>query len=206
MGIFRDVFPEAAREAMHFLEVTYAFREVEMRVIGEDGATQVLGSVTYADSSAQDSARFVTLSVAPLRLELDLDVGIGGDRREFYTVYELHQLEGRGQFPSRQHDLYKAIHDRQQLLYEFEILTTVLRTCGSRFFAGEISLWEDLRKQRSLEAQTRDDQRASQDAETAFKAHNWQRVVALLERRESRLTKLDSSRLRYARKQLGTVK
>lgn len=90
MGTFTDVFVEAARKAMGFLEADYSFREVDRRVIEGKGTQHVLGTVTYAESFPSqepcNSPRFVTLSVAPLRLELDLDVGIGEDRREFYTI------------------------------------------------------------------------------------------------------------------------
>ena len=189
---------------MGFLEAEYSFRELDTRVI-DDGTQSMLGTVTYAEPVSQNPPRFVRLSVAPIRLELDLDVGIGTDRREYYAIYELHQLEVGGEFPGRQHDLLKAIHNREQLLHEFNRLTAVLRSCGSRFFAGDISLWEDLKRQRSAKAQAANDQQASLDAEAAFKAQRWQDVVNLLEDRESRLSKLDSSRLRYARKQLARV-
>jgi hypothetical protein len=203
MAVFTDIFVEAAREALEFLKADHSFREVDRQVVEENGTQWVFGTITYVESSSQSPSRFVTLSVAPLRLELDLNVGIGEDRTEFYTIHELHQLEGRGEFPGRQHDLYDAMHDREKLLAEFKRLTTVLRSCGSRFFAGDVSLWDDLREQRSGEAQARDDRKASLDAEAAFKAHQWNRIVKLLENREFRLSKLDASRLRYARKQLG---
>ncbi len=205
MGIFTDVFVSAAREALRFLEDDHSFREVDKQVIEEKGTQCVLGAITYAEPSSQNQPRFVSLGVAPLRLELDLDIGIGEDRKEFYTIRELHQLEGSGEFLSRHHDLYDAMHDREKLLSEFQRLTAVLQSCGKRFFAGDLSLWDDLRIQRCAEAQAREDRRASLEAEAAFKAQRWEHTVELLEKREPRLSKLDASRLQYARKQLGQI-
>lgn len=207
MSAFNNIFCEAEQKAMEFLVSKHGFRPMDRKVFDDNGSQYVGGIVTYVETlppnETQNQERFVTLSVAPLRLELDLDIGIGKDKRQFYTIYELHQLEQGGEFPHRQHNLYEAINNTNQLLAEFEILTKVLQNFGSRFFAGDKSLWDDLRKQRLSQAQTRNDFNASRDAEKAFKMKQWKKVIGFLENQEPRLTKVDIARLQYARKQLG---
>lgn len=199
---FTDIFYEAERNAMAFLESEYSFREVERKVVDETGTQYVLGTATYAKASheSHELELFATLSVAPLRLELDLDIGIGEDRKKKYSIYELHRLERCGEFPRRQHNLYEAMHDAKQLQAEFEILTQVLRSCGSRFFTGDKTLWDELSRQRLSVAEAQNDIYASKDAEKAFTAKKWDKVISLLEPRESRLSKVDSAKLDYARK------
>jgi hypothetical protein len=205
MSAFKDVFCEAESKAMDFLVSKYAFRVANKEVIDKTGTMNVVGIITYVETlpanKSSNDERFVTLSVAPLRLELDLDFGIG-NRKNFFTIYELHRLAGDGSFPQRQHDLYEAMHDTAQLLAEFKRLTDVFQNCGHRFFAGDKSLWDDLKQQRLSETQTRTDILASRNAEKAFKAKLWEKAASFLEPRENRLNEIDAARLKYARKQL----
>lgn len=202
---FADVFNEAEKNAMSFLSSEYSFCVVDRRVYDERGTQYVLGVVTYAEPASSNKpsnlVRFVTLSVAPLRLELDLDIGIGEDRKARHSIYELHSLEKGGEFPRRQHNLYEAMHDVGQLQAEFEILAQVLRSCGSRFFAQDMLLWEDLRRQRLSAAQNQEDASSSLEAEKAFRAKRWEEVIKLLGGREPRLGKVAAAKLSYARKQ-----
>ncbi|NVN92484.1 MAG: hypothetical protein HXX11_18060 [Desulfuromonadales bacterium] len=203
---FSEIFYEAERNAMSFMESEYSFRSVDRRVVDE----WVFGTATYAEAPTLNKPRdlelFVTLSVAPLRLELDLYIGVGENKKTNYSIYELYRLERVGDFPRRQHNLYEAMHDVQQLQAEFENLTQVLRDCGSRFFAGDKLLWDDLSKQRLSLTKAQDDIRASRNAEKAFTAKQWDQVIILLEPRESRLSKVDTAKLTYARKhrEMGT--
>lgn len=196
---FSDVFYEAERNAMAFLEDEFSFCKVERKVVDETGTQYVFGIATYSKAITSETQQnlkvFVTLTVAPLRLELDLDIGLEEDSKTKYSIYELHSLEQGGEFPRRQHKLYEAMHDVQQLQAEFEILTQALRACGGRFFAGDKSLWDDLRKQRLTAIDTQDYIYVSHDAEKAFTAKQWDKVINLLEPRESKLSKVDAADL-----------
>lgn len=202
---FMNAFNEAERNSMGFLKSEYAFHVVNRKVIDEAGTQYVFGTVTYAEASSLDGPssleRFVTLSIAPLRLELDLDIGIGEDRKNAYSIYELHSLEQNEEFPKRQHNLYEAMYDAKQLQAVFEVLAQALRSCGGRFFAGDMSLWEDLSRQRFLDAQSQEDAHASREAKKAFSEKQWKKVIKLLEPGESRLDEADVAKLNYARKQ-----
>lgn len=206
MSTFADAFREAEQRAMSFLVSEHGFRAVG-REVKETGSQFDAGRATYVEAlprnASRSEGRFVELSIAPLRLELDLDLGIGEDRRERYTIYELHRFECGGAFPPRQHDLYEAMHNVEQLSDEFMRLGDVLRRCGCRFFSGDRTLWDDLRNQRLSDAQTAGDIRAFSDAARAFKTAQWEKVVALLKPRERRLGKLEAMRLSYAKKRLG---
>ena len=201
---FTDIFFEAERKAMAFLTSEYSFIVSDRRVIGGEKSQYIFGTATYAESKLLNKTnylgRFVRLSVAPLRLELDLYIGAGDDRNDVYSICELHNIIHGGEFPRRQHNLYEAMHDVSQLQAEFEILTQVLRTCGSRFFAGDKSLWEELKKHRIAVAQRQEDIYASREAEKAFKSKQWDVVVSLLTPRECRLSNVDAAKLSYARK------
>ncbi len=205
MSAFPIAFAEAEAKAMHFLVADHGFRPQEREAVETSGTQAVFASVTYVEArpTSQSHERFVRLSMAPLRLELDLDIGFGRDRKQYFTIHELHQLIGSGALPPRTHDMHQAMHDSAQLAEEFEVLAAVLRDAGARFFSGDPSLWEDLRKQRLTWAKSRDDMEASKRAEGAFKAKEWRRVVDLLSPIEETLGRTDAARLRYARKQLG---
>ena len=184
----------------------HAFRLVDKQIV-DDGTSLTLGAVSYAETlpsnEPNDSKRFVTLSIAPARLELDLDIGLSDYRDSRYSIYELHHFMVGGDFPPRTHNLSEAVRDVGQLLAEFERLTTILRTCGDRFFEGDPSLWDDLRLERFRLSQIQQGSYVLRDAEKAFKAKKWEGVLSLLEPLSNRLGKVDAARLSYAKKQLG---
>lgn len=204
MSNFEAVYLEAEK-ALDFLKSEHHFVVSDRKINDPDASTQFVGGYTkFIDSSTKGNfERFVTLSTAPLRLEMDLDIGFNeSGKEEFYTIFELHRLESAAQFPARQHNLYDTIKDAQQLRAEFEILSNVLKQCGARFFANDKSLWDDLRKQRALISQTHQDEQMHLDAEKAFKEKNWQKVINLLKGNEARLGELDRTRFNYALKQM----
>jgi hypothetical protein len=201
MQDFKDVFLQAEQQAFQFLKAEHGFKMIDQKIEEAKGTMTVFGAVTYGKSSFLEfgKGRFVTLSTAPLRLELDLDIGVGQER---YSIYELHSLESDGQFPERTHDLYQAMHDAEQLLSEFRRLASILQACGERFFANDRTLWTDLKNQRALAAQRHEFIRMNSDAEKAFKDKNWQKVVDILESHHADLNELASARLKYAHKQI----
>ena len=204
MSNFESVYLEAEK-ALEFLKSEHHFVVSERKINDPDARTQFVGGQTkfIDDSTKDDLKRFFTLSTAPLRLEMDLDIGFNeSGNKESYTIFELNLLESSSQFPARQHNLYDAIKGAQQLRAEFEILSNVLKQCGSRFFANDRSLWDDLKKQRASISQTHQDEKMHLDAEEAFKEKNWQKVIDLLKGNESRLGELDHTRLNYALKQM----
>jgi hypothetical protein len=203
MSAFEKVFCEAEERALGFLKTQYPFRVINRFISATPASMAFGGVVTYAETLSlfrpKSKRRFVTLSIAPLRLELDLDIGRGQDR---YSIYELHHLEGSGPFPDRTHDLYQAMHDASQLSNEFERLAMVLQDCGKRFFANDPGLWTDLKNQRASLAQKQEREQMNSDAEKAFKEKNWQKVVHILEEHQADLSELARARLNYARKQI----
>lgn len=205
MSTFRETFERVEHDIRPLLE-KYGFTLKEISITDENGNQWVGGSAHYVESgnwySLSRKKRFIRLSTAPLRLELDLDVGIGDS---FYTIYELHELAGGGVFPERTHDLYKAMHDEGQLRAEFQRLVQVLKDCGERFFSNDPSLWTDLSNQRTRRTQERENKQISKDAEVAFKKQDWKTVVTLLGKKNHSLNKLDVGRLSYARKKLKST-
>ena len=205
MSTFRETFERAEQDVRPLIEKK-GFTLKEISITDENGSQWVGGSAHYVESGNWHSLfrkkRFIRLSTAPLRLELDLDVGIGDS---FYTIYELHTLAEGGAFPERTHDLYKAMHDVGQLKSEFQRLIQVLDDCGKRFFSNDPSLWTDLSDLRMRRAQESENKQISKDAELAFKKRDWKTVVTLLEKKKHLLNKLDLGRLSYARKKIKST-
>jgi hypothetical protein len=86
------------------------------------------------------------------------------------------------------------------LQQEFERLAAVLRQAGSRFFAGDATLWSALAEQRSQAFRATEDRRVIAQSEQAFQSKNWAAVVRLLEPIGERLQGAAASRLAYAKK------
>jgi len=145
-----------------------------------------------------DSGREVALWIAPLRLELGLEIGCSAAGT--FRVEELHAIESSAPFPQRAHGLYDAMLDPELLLAEFERLAGALRGCGRRFFNDEPQLWDDLTaaRERGLDAERMRGVLAR--AKQAFYARDWLGVVALLAPIERRLGRRASARLAYARR------
>ena len=170
-----------------------------MSISGTEGSQWIGGSAHYVEVTPANEfeARFIHLSTAPLRLELDLDFGIG---EELFSVYELHRLEGKEPFPERKNDLYDAAFDKNILASEFKRLVTTLIGCGERFLSKDCSLWDELQIQRDLRDQKTENHKAYRIAEKAFNNKDWEKVISVLEGRKKSLSKLNLGRLNYAKK------
>lgn len=208
MSTFEQIFNKAQYNAFTFLISEYSFERTAYNVTGNKDSMWQYGTVTYESLYSLDAPAknlsFVTLRVAPLRLELDLDIGLSNYKADRYSIYELHQLECSGDFPPRKHGLYDAMNDVTKLTEVFNTLMDVLRKCGNRYFSFDNTLWDDLKNQRKREAQAYSDLTTSSDAEQAFKEKKWTTLVKLLESMEDRLSELQKARLKYAHKQLKT--
>jgi hypothetical protein len=182
----------------------HGFRVVE-RTVDDDGSTQwVLGSVTYLHTrpgaGLASSSSYVTLSYAPVRLELELM--ISNKPRRGYAIEELHALIRGGPLPPCVHGLRESKDDCAKMLVEFARLASILQDCGARFFDGDDSLWMELDAQRAAWGRAKEDERTLDLSEQAFKSQNWQSVVTLLEPIAARLGRTATARLAYARKKL----
>lgn len=151
MSAFEDVFYNAEEQAFRFLATEYGFRAVARQVDRVSSLHGVFGRAVYENGAISPrSGRKVELYIAPLRLELALEVS--GHGYGPYTIEELHALDGEGLFPGREHGLYDAMHSPDELLAEFTRLAKVLRSAGSRFFADSSSVWDALQAQRKRRA------------------------------------------------------
>ncbi|PJZ43784.1 hypothetical protein [Leptospira brenneri] len=172
-----------------------------------DNTMAVFASATYIEKSkklfSKRSNKFIRLSIAPLRLEIDLDFGWGENT---FTIYELYKLEGNFKFPERKYSLYEAMYDEKQLQFEFERLIKIFQLCGKRFLSNDILLKRDLEQQRQNISSVTKNEMISKKAEKAFKDHLWEDVVTLLTGKENSLSSLNQMRLKYAKKKIQKIK
>ncbi len=199
MSAFEDVFCDAEEQAFGFLATEHGFQAVAREVDRVHSAHGVFGRAVYQSGTISPGfGRKVELYIAPLRLELDLDVS--GHGYGPYTIEELHALDGDGLFPGREHGLYDAMHNPEELLAEFTRLASVLRAAGARFFADSPILWEALHAQRERKAEDEEITRTLALAKELFHEREWSRVVSLLSPIEVRLGNRASARLAYAKR------
>jgi hypothetical protein len=196
---FEESFTSAEQSALRFLVDDQGFHLAEREVARHDAEGGVVARVRYRSPASADGAeRTVELTIAPLRLELDLHVSKADCGP--YAVEELHALDGRGVFPRREHGLYDAMYNPEELAAEFHRLAGVLRACGARFFDDDAYLWEDLEAQRLRRAADEEIRRTLTLSQELFRAREWARVVELLSPIESRLGTRASTRLAYAKR------
>ncbi|HEY5323270.1 MAG TPA: hypothetical protein VIK58_10625, partial [Caldimonas sp.] len=195
---FAESFAAAEQAALGFLVEEHGFRRDE-REVGRAGIDRgVFGRVVYrSPASAKGHSREVTLKIAPLRLELVLELSRTGSPP--CRIEELHDLESRRAFPRREHGLYDAMHEPEQLQAEFMRLAGVLRACGERFFDDDPYLWEDLGAKRMRRAQDNAVRRTLAQSRERFRARDWAQVIDLLAPIEHRLGRNATARLAYAK-------
>jgi hypothetical protein len=196
---FEESFCACEEEALGFLVADHGFRRLAREIDRAVDASGLHARVVYRASEVDpESGRAVILDVAPLRLELGLE--IASVAAGAFSIEELHALEGREPFPQRMHGLYDAMLEPDLLLAEFARLAGVLHNCGSRFFNDEASLWDDLLQQREQRAESERIRDVLAQAKDAFYARDWLQVVTLLAPIESRLGSRASARLAHARR------
>ncbi|MBQ0946610.1 hypothetical protein KAK07_25010 [Ideonella sp. 4Y16] len=206
MPSFEESFCAAEERALCFLVDSHGFRAIE-RTVTPDGSDWTGGIVRYRCEGSEHIATpkgwMVSLAYAPRRLELSLD--ISDEHGSSFSVEELHAIVASDPFPRGTHSLYDSLHDEEAQFTEFNRLAGVLKLSGARFFAGDRSLWLDLRTVRERSWQAEEDRRAVARSELAFHAKEWRQVVAELEPREGRLSKATNARLAYARNRLKSA-
>ena len=199
MATFEESFCACENEALRFLVVEHGFRRASRTVALGPGHGGVQGRATYCAAATPAAARReVTLHIAPLRRDLGLQ--LAGESSAPFSIEELHALDGTGPFPQRVHGLYDAMHDPEQLRFEFMRLAGVLRDCGRRFFNDEPSLWDDLERERRRQADDAAIKAILVRAKASFHARDWPSVVSLLGPLEHRLGRTASARLAHARR------
>jgi hypothetical protein len=206
MNTFGDTFKSVEKNINPRL-LKLGFKLSNLDITETPGSMAVFASAHYLENRIglfkKRNRKFIQLSTAPLRLELDLDFGWGDNS---FSIYELYKLEGNCQFPERSHDLYEAMYESNQLQSEFERLIDIFEKCGKRFLSNDISLKNDLENQRINQSKIAANEKLFNQAEKAFKAHLWHEVVSLLEGKDTCLNKLNHKRLQYAKKMLHIVK
>jgi hypothetical protein len=198
---FAESFAAAEQAALGFLVEEHGFRR-DGPEIGRDRLDRtVVGRVVYrSPASPKGFSREVTLKIAPLRLELELELARTGSAP--CRLEELHALESRQAFPRREHGLYDAMHDPEQLQAEFMRLAGALRACAARFFEDDPYLWEDLEDKRARRAEDEEIRRTLERSKERSRAREWRQVVDLLAPIEHRLGRTASARLEYARRKV----
>jgi len=198
---FAESFAAAEQAALGFLVEEHGFRRDE-REVGRAGIDRgVFGRVVYrAPASAKGHSREVTLKIAPLRLELVLELSRTGSRP--CRIEELHELESRRAFPGREHGLYDAMHEPEQLQAEFMRLAGALRACAARFFEDDPYLWDDLEARRERRAEDEAIRHTLERSKERSRAREWRQVIDLLAPIEHRLGRTATARLAYARRKV----
>ncbi len=205
MNTFNQTF-QSMEKNISLQLIKLGFKLSDLSITETPGSMGVFASAHYLENRIgffmNKNRKFIRLSTAPLRLELDLDFGWG---ESSFSIYELYKLEGDFNFPERTHDLYEAMYEASQLQAEFERLINIFERCGKRFLSNDISLKHDLENQRSKYADIAANEKIFNKAEKAFKAHLWHEVVLLLEDNEKYLSELNKKRLQYARKMVNRI-
>ncbi|PJZ94958.1 hypothetical protein [Leptospira meyeri] len=200
MPTFAQTF-KAVENNINSLIFNFGYKLADFYTYEAENTMAVFAYATYIEKPkkifSKKSNKFIRLSTAPLRLEIDLDFGWGENT---FSIYELYKLEGDFKFPERKYSLYEAMYDEKQLQSEFERLIEIFKLCGKRFLSNDILLKHDLEQQRQNISSTTKNEIIFKKAEKAFKDHLWEDVVTLLTDKENSLSSLNQMRLKYAKK------
>ncbi len=179
------------------------FKLADIQTYESQNTMAVFASANYIENSKclflKCKRRFISLNIAPLRLDLSLDFGWG---KKSFTIYELYELEGSSKFPERKFNLYDAMYDEYQLQAEFERLIEVFIGCSNRFLSNDKTLELDLEEQRSKKSFISENEIIFKKADKAFKNQLWEEVVSLLSDKKKYLNNLNQKRLEFAKKKM----
>ena len=202
MSTVSDAFLFAACTALGFLESEHDFALAETMAPPAALSSGSLYMVTYR--RVHPSNLFVCLSTAPVRLELDLVLGHGWppEYPNTMSVSELLAIESPNTHVAFTSGVYESFGDASKMADQYTALARGLRDHGTRFFANAPSIWDDLVQLRQSLLQARKHEEVSRLAEMAFKADDWNRTVELLESLGEHRSRLQASRLAYARNRI----
>ncbi|WP_135629379.1 hypothetical protein [Leptospira meyeri] len=202
MTTFSQTF-KTVEKNINSLITNLGFKLADLHTSESQNTMEVFASAFYIENSKKNFSKrnnkFIRLSTAPLRLDLDLDFGWGENT---FSIYELYKLEGNFKFPERKYSLFEAMYDEKQLQSEFERLIEIFKLCGKRFLSNDKTLTRDLEEQREKIASFSDNEMIFKKSEKAFKEGLWEDVVSLLTGKEKFLSTLNQKRLEYAKKRL----
>ena len=204
MSTASDSFVIAARSALGFLESEHGFTLAE--TVGPPAALThaSLYKITYRREMPQAPELFVCLSTAPVRLEQDLEFGRGWppEYRNTMNVFELLAIESPHTQVEFTSGVFEGFGDLGKMSDQYTTLARVLRNHGTRFFRNENSIWDDLARLRQSRQQKREHEEVSRLAEAAFRDDDWTRTIELLESLGEHRSRLEASRLDYARSRI----
>jgi hypothetical protein len=212
MHDFVNEFENAARNALSFLVADRGFAEDSVTLPNDANSVYATYAITYARRECTSLPLFVRLSDTPARGELYLEciAGTLHNRDRTCDVRELMAIAMPGSALKFDTAVSHAIGHPGLMREQFKTLANALKNHGDRFFDQDGTLWDDVRavrenclRQYECDALNRAAQRSMRESELAFKAKDWQRVVSLLGSLGAGLTKAQSARLSYARKQLS---
>jgi hypothetical protein len=204
MTTVADVFINAAQSALGFLEQKHGFSVCETIAPPVFDSTTSFWEITYRRSALNGKCLFVSLATGPARLELDLTIGRGWPPQyhDSVRISELIDVESPLSTLHLTYPIYDSFGDLGKMIVQYSALGNALNQHGARFFAEDDSLWIDVQKLREDQSRKFKNNELSKDAEIAFKNGDWNRTIDLMEAISDTLTKLQSARLSYARKQL----
>lgn len=200
-----DAFLNSAQYAFAFLVADHGFDLVETISPQDVRSSLTFYKLTFRKNGMQGSVLSVSLATCPVRLELDLDLSLGWPLTPHNTVSicELLAVESPDCRLEIPWGIYSAFGVAQKMTDQYVAIANVLQRFGQRFFAEDESLWQDVRELRRQQLLKLHSEELSKNAELAFKNKNWARTIELLEALGDNRTKLQGSRLQYAKQQIA---
>jgi len=205
MSNFSNEFITAARDALSFLERDHGFILSETDT--ESRFEIPFGKILYRKLISPSRELFVCLSTAPTRFERDLEFGRGWPPQHSETIQldELLAVEAPEFQMKFQSGIHEGFGDHQKMSQQYTELGNALKNYGGRFFADDQALWDSVHELRKSNLQICRNEEISHSAESAFKENDWQKCIELLEILGDCRTKLQTSRLEYARKHISKL-
>ncbi len=160
--------------------------------------------MAYRKIASRPPELFVFLSTVPVQLEQDFEFGRGWPP-EFHNtinVFELLAIESPNTQITFTSGVYDGFGDLDKMFDQYTALANILQIYGTRFFANEQSLWDDVQQLREFNNRQREYREISRMAELAFKEDDWRLAIELLESLGENRSKLQTALLAFARKRI----